>query len=164
MPHAELARFSITDRQGRSPRANPPFNKLDIRGPGAGKNYKGYKPDSNPRLGRLAFDWGARVHLEVHRDTCTETPEKTEAIIEGYTQATGKAPLVNFDFSHPAIVKHLNAENYADRLFEDVDTFQQGNLWHMRPFNGHHCQVAVTDGKGNFTPEYEDMRPFIRQA
>ncbi len=34
----------------------------------------------------------------------------------------------------------------------------------MRPFNGHHCQVAVTDGNGNFSPEYTDMRPFIRQA
>ncbi|MDG2166953.1 MAG: hypothetical protein P8L44_03395 [Opitutales bacterium] len=107
---------------------------------------------------------GARVHLEVHRDTCMETPEKTAAIIEGYKHATGKSPLINFDYSHPAVVKHLGPSNYAERLFDDVETFQLCNLWHMRPFNGHHCQVAVTDGKGAFTPEYEDMRPFIRQA
>ena len=37
-------------------------------------------------------------------------------------------------------------------------------LWHMRPFNGHHAQVPVTDGKGNFSPEYEEMRPFILQS
>ncbi|MDA9589918.1 hypothetical protein N9R65_03915, partial [Opitutales bacterium] len=34
----------------------------------------------------------APVHLEVHRDTCTETPEKTTAIIEGYKAATGEDP------------------------------------------------------------------------
>ena len=106
------------------------------------------------QLMEVAEKLGARVHLEVHRDTCTETPEKTAAIIEGYKKVTGKVPLVNYDFSHPASVKHLNANNYIERLFDDVDTFQQANLWHMRPFNGHHCQVPVTDGNGNFTPEY----------
>lgn len=116
------------------------------------------------KLMETAERLGARVHLEVHRDTCTETPEKTAAIIEGYKEVTGKTPLINFDYSHPSIVKHLGPQNYAERLFDDIDTFQQCNLWHMRPFNGHHCQIAVTDGNGNLTPEYEDMRPFIRQA
>lgn len=107
---------------------------------------------------------GAHVHLEVHRDTCTETPEKAYAIAEGVKKATGRYPLMNFDFSHPAILKHLDASNYAERLFENIPLFQQSRLWHMRPFNGHHCQVPVTDGRGNFSPEYEDMRPFIRTA
>ena len=71
---------------------------------------------------------------------------------------------MNFDFSHPGIVKHLNAENYAERLFENVPLFQQSTLWHMRPFNGHHCQIPVSNGKGAFSPEYEEMRPFIAQA
>lgn len=106
----------------------------------------------------------ARVHLEVHRDTCTETPEKTAAIIAGATQKLGEAPLVNFDYSHPAIIKHLTPENYIERLFEDVPNFQRSNLWHIRPFNGHHCQIPITDGEGNFSKEYEDCRPFIRQA
>jgi len=106
----------------------------------------------------------AEVHLEMHRDTCTETPEKTYAIAEGYKAAVGEYPRINFDFSHPASVKHLGPHNYIDRLFENVPLFQQSTLWHMRPFNGHHCQVPVTDGQGNFSPEYEDMRPFIRQA
>ena len=107
---------------------------------------------------------GARVHLEVHRDTCTETPEKTTAIIANATQAAGEAPLVNFDYSHPAIVKHLVPENYIERLFEDVPNFQRSNLWHIRPFNGHHCQIPITDGEGKFSKEYEECRPFIRQA
>lgn len=107
---------------------------------------------------------GAEVHLEMHRDTCTETPEKTYAIAEGYKAAKGEYPRINFDFSHPAIIKHLGPDNYIDRLFENVPMFQQSTLWHIRPFNGHHCQVPVTDGQGNFSPEYEDMRPFIRQA
>jgi hypothetical protein len=109
---------------------------------------------------------GARVHLEVHRDTCTETPEKAQAIVDGVKAATGEVPLVNYDFSHPAIVKHLLPTNYIERLFEPalIPVFQQCNLWHIRPFNGHHCQIPITDGHGNFSPEYEDCRPFIRQA
>jgi len=109
---------------------------------------------------------GARVHLEVHRDTCTETPEKAKAIVDGVKAATGEYPLVNYDFSHPAIVKHLLPEDYIDRLFDDqtVEVFQLANLWHMRPFNGHHCQIPITDGKGGFSPEYGNCRPFIRQA
>lgn len=107
---------------------------------------------------------GADVHLEMHRDTCTETPEKTYAIIEGYTKVKGVPPKINFDFSHPGSLKHLSASNYIERLFEDIPLFQKSTLWHMRPFNGHHCQVPVTDGQGNFSPEYEEMRPFIRQG
>ena len=108
----------------------------------------------------------AEVHLEVHRDTCTETPEKTEAIVAGCIKATGEAPRVNYDFSHPAVVKHLSPSNYIERLFDEtnIPVFQQSTLWHMRPFNGHHCMIPITDGKGNFSPEYEDCRPFIRQA
>ena len=107
---------------------------------------------------------GAEVHLELHRDTCTETPEKAYAIAEGFRRAKGSYPRINFDFSHPACLKHLNAGNYIERLFENVEIFQMSTLWHMRPFNGHHAQVPVTDGKGNFSPEYEEMRPFILQS
>ena len=108
----------------------------------------------------------APVHLEVHRDTCTETPEKTAAIIEGFKANTGKDPLMNFDFSHPAVVKHMMAEDYIPRLLtpEIVPVFQKATLWHIRPFNAQHCQVPITDGRGNFSPEYLACRPFVRQA
>jgi len=108
----------------------------------------------------------AAVHLEVHRDTCTETPEKTAAIINGYKAATGEDPLMNFDFSHPAVVKHILEPDYITRLLtpEIVPVFQKSTLWHIRPFNGQHCQVPITDGQGNFSPEYLACRPFVRQA
>ena len=108
----------------------------------------------------------APVHLEVHRDTCTETPEKTLAIIEGYRAANGEDPLMNFDFSHPAVIKHLLAENYIERLLtsEIIPIFQNSTLWHIRPFNGQHCQIPITDGQGNFSPEYLACRPFIQEA
>jgi len=111
-----------------------------------------------------AENQGARVYLEVHRDTCTETPEKTMAIAEGVKAKTGKYPGVNYDFSHPASVKHLGPSNYVERLFDNIPLFQASTLWHMRPFNGHHCQVPVTDGTEKFSPEYEELRPFIRKA
>jgi hypothetical protein len=38
---------------------------------------------------------------------------------------------------------------------------QNGNLTHLRPFNGHHCQVPVTDGRGNLTREFEDNLIFV---
>ena len=107
---------------------------------------------------------GADVHLEMHRDTCTETPEKTYLIAEGYKQRVGTYPRINFDYSHPSCLKHLHSGNYIERLFENVPLFQQSTLWHMRPFNGHHCQIPVTDGTGQFSPEYLEMQPFIRQA
>ncbi len=107
---------------------------------------------------------GAHVHLEIHRNTCTETPEKTTSIIEGVRSATGRPPLVNFDLSHPAIVKHLAPDEFATRLFDDVPLFQQSRLWHVRPFNGSHCQVPVTDGRGNLSNAYENARPFIREG
>jgi hypothetical protein len=108
----------------------------------------------------------APVHLEVHRDTCTETPEKTAAIIQGYKAATGEDPLMNFDFSHPAVIKHIFENDYISRLLtpEIVPIFQKSTLWHIRPFNAQHCQVPITDGQGNFSPEYLACRPFVRQA
>jgi len=115
-------------------------------------------------LMKIGKDLNLKVHLEMHRDTCTETPEKTYAIAEGVKMATGKYPLMNLDFSHHALVKHLMPSDYCERLFANIPLFQQSNLWHLRPFNGHHCQIPITDGAGNFSEEYEEFRPFIIQA
>lgn len=40
------------------------------------------------RLFDVAAKFGARPAVEVHRDTCTETPEKTYALAAGYRKAT----------------------------------------------------------------------------
>ena len=106
----------------------------------------------------------ANVHLEVHRDTCTETPEKAYAIADGYREATGKILRMNIDHSHPAIVKHLRPADFESRLLDRPELLQNGNLLHCRPFNGHHCQIPVTDGKGGLTPEFNDYLPFVASA
>jgi sugar phosphate isomerase/epimerase len=43
---------------------------------------------------------GAKCAVEIHRDTCTETPEKAYAIAAGYKRATGRLLPMTWDFSH----------------------------------------------------------------
>ena len=106
----------------------------------------------------------ANTHLEVHRDTCTETPEKAYAIADGFQQTTGKILRMNIDHSHPAIIKHLRPEEFADRLLDRPELLQHGNLLHCRPFNGHHCQIPVTDGHGNLSVEFRAWLLFVEAA
>jgi hypothetical protein len=103
---------------------------------------------------------GVVVSLEVHRDTCTETPEKTYEIAERYQRATGRLIKMNFDFSHLASVKHLNPDNYIERLLDHPALLQNSEQVHFRPFNGHHCQVPVTC-KGLLTPEVKSYLVFV---
>ena len=96
---------------------------------------------------------GLNVAIEVHRDTCTETPEKACALARGFEKIIGRPLPMTFDFSHPAVIKHL-APPYWERLAERVDLIQHANQFHFRPFNGHHCQVPATvDGK-KLSPEF----------
>lgn len=104
---------------------------------------------------------GANVHLEAHRDTCTETPEKSYAIADGYQRVTGRILRMNVDHSHFAVVKHLRPEEFSARLLDRPELVQHGNLTHCRPFNGHHCQVPVTDGHGQLSREFRDYLPFV---
>lgn len=114
------------------------------------------------QLERLAEKIGGLVpSLEVHRDCCTETPEKTYEIAERYHKVTGKLIRINFDFSHFAVVKHLHPGNYAERLLECPELVQNSDQSHCRPFNGHHCQVGVVH-KGALTPEVVSYLAFVR--
>lgn len=103
---------------------------------------------------------GAKCAVEVHRDTCTETPEKTYAIAAGYKKATGRLLPMTWDFSHLSVVKHL-APPYAERLLVDAKLIQHAEQFHFRPFNGHHCQVPVTDGNGKLSVELQQWLPFL---
>jgi len=114
------------------------------------------------RLMAAARKIGVQASVEVHRDTCTETPEKTFALAEGYQRQTGELLTMTWDHSHPAIIKHL-APPYWDRLGVRLDLIQAAQQFHFRPFNGHHCQVPVTDGRGKLTPEVLDYLPFVEQ-
>ena len=106
---------------------------------------------------------GVVMSLEVHRDTCTETPEKTYEIAERYHRATGQMIKLNFDFSHFAVVKHLAPGDYARRLLDHPELVANSEQIHLRPFNGHHCQVPVTHG-GRLTPEARSYLAFVREA
>ena len=103
------------------------------------------------------------VAIEVHRDTCTETPEKTYALAEGYEKAENRPMKITWDFSHPAIIKHISPP-YWDRLAERVDLIQYASQFHFRPFNGHHCQISALDHDGNFTSEFIDWLPFAEKV
>jgi hypothetical protein len=103
---------------------------------------------------------GVILSLEVHRDTCTETPEKTYEIADRYHRATGRLIKMNFDFSHLACVKHLNPGNYIERLLDHPALLQNSDQVHFRPFNGHHAQVPVTY-RGTLTPEVKSYLVFV---
>ncbi len=106
---------------------------------------------------------GVQPAVEVHRDTCTETPEKTYALADGFQRATGKLLPMTWDYSHLAIVKHLQPP-YWDRLGVRHDLIQRAQQFHFRPFNGHHCQVPVTNGRGKLSSEVLDYLPFVEKV
>jgi hypothetical protein len=98
--------------------------------------------------------------IETHRGTCTETPEKTYALCDAYQHITGELLPLSIDFSHFAVVKHLEPANFEKRLLVRPDLIQHAQQFHFRPFNGHHAQVPITDGKGNLTREFNEWLPF----
>ncbi len=111
-------------------------------------------------LNREGKRLGLEPAVESHRGTCTETPEKTYQLADAYQKATGELLPISWDFSHFAVVKHLAPENFVKRLLIRPDLMQRAQQFHFRPFNGHHIQVPITDGKGKPTPEFKDWLPF----
>jgi len=98
-------------------------------------------------MNQIADDHGLVLDLETHRGTCTETPEKTWEIAEIVEQKTSAPIRLTFDFSHFAVVKHL-LPPYAGRLLEKPVLLGACRQIHLRPFNGHHCEIPATNGKG----------------
>ena len=98
--------------------------------------------------------------IESHRGTCTETPEKMYALADAYEEATSQLLPISWDFSHFAVVKHLLPENFAERLLVRKNLIQNSQQFHLRPFNGHHVQVPVTDGNGHLSREMLEWLPF----
>lgn len=114
------------------------------------------------RVLKEAARQGLRLQIETHRDTATETPEKFRAIAAGYRRATGRPLPVTWDHSHFAVSKHLQAADFAARLLTMPDLVQHSRLFHCRPFNGHHCQIPVTNLQKRLTPEFRDWLGFAR--
>jgi hypothetical protein len=112
------------------------------------------------KMEELARKMGLNVDLEVHRDTCTETPEKTYEIADIYRKATGRKIRFSWDFSHLAVVKHLNPP-YQHRLLLRPDLIRLARQFHFRPFNGHHAQVPALDAAGEPTAEIKHYLEFL---
>ncbi len=105
---------------------------------------------------------GAYASVEVHRDTATETPEKTYAIADAYHQKTGKLMPITWDHSHFAVVKHLKPFLFEEVLLRRPELIQNARILHLRPFNGQHAQVPVTNVRGQLTSEFREWLKFAR--
>ncbi|MCF7689303.1 MAG: hypothetical protein K9M98_00865 [Cephaloticoccus sp.] len=97
---------------------------------------------------------GMPTTIESHRNTFTETPERMWALYDGYREKTGEVMPVCFDHSHFAVVRHMAAP-YWPKLNERPEIMRECPRFHMRPFNGHHCQIPATFDGTRRTPEYE---------
>lgn len=107
------------------------------------------------RVMKVGEALGVKPAIEVHRDTSTETPEKAFALAAAYEKKYGKKLRMNFDHSHPAIIKQIRPTEYWARLSERTDLLQMHELIHFRPFTGSHCQTPVTDGKGRLDRDFK---------
>jgi hypothetical protein len=113
------------------------------------------------KLIRMSDELGVAVHIETHRDTATETPEKFDEIARLFQRATGRLMPVTWDHSHFAVSKHILPQFYSARLLAWPKLIQQSHLFHLRPFNSQHCQIPVTNGRGKLTPEFKDYLAFV---
>jgi hypothetical protein len=113
------------------------------------------------QLIRVARKLGLAVHIETHRDTATETPEKFDEIARLYHRATGELLPVTWDHSHFAVSKHMLPPDYSRRLLAWPKLIQASQMFHLRPFNSQHCQVPVTNGRGRLTSEFREYLSFV---
>lgn len=101
--------------------------------------------------------------IETHRDTFTETPERTGELARAYRQATGETLPLCLDHSHFAIVRHIAPGKLWERLKEPASLLQAATQFHLRPFNGHHCHVPALTPAGKRTPEYVDWLGYVTE-
>lgn len=115
------------------------------------------------RIRDVARELSLPFAVETHRDTFTETPEATVALARGYRDATGETLPLCLDHSHFAVVRHLARDTFWARLREPAELLDAATQFHLRPFNGHHCQIPVLDARGRRTPEYRDWQDYAAQ-
>jgi hypothetical protein len=108
------------------------------------------------RVRAVAREFDLPFTIETHRDTFTETPEATLALAQGYRKETGEPLPLCLDHSHFAVVRHLKPDTFWPRLREPAELLAGCSHVHLRPFNGHHCQIPVLNPAGRRTPEYRD--------
>lgn len=106
------------------------------------------------RIREAARACGLPFAIETHRDTFTETPEATMALSAAYRAATGETLPLCLDQSHFAVVRHLPPQELWARLSKPASLLRATRQFHLRPFNGHHCQLPALTLAGRRTPEY----------
>ena len=106
------------------------------------------------RISAAARAHGLPFAIETHRDTFTETPEATTALARAYAADTRKTLPLCLDHSHFAVVRHLPPGQLWARLREPKPLLRAAVQFHLRPFNGHHCQLPALTPGGKRTPEY----------
>ena len=114
-------------------------------------------------LAEAGAQHGLHLAPETHRDTGTETPEKTAALLAGFRKATGRELPMTWDFSHPALVKHLARADWPARLLLERENITASQLFHFRPFNGQHAQIPVRVNRRRI-PEYEEFLTFAQEV
>ena len=112
------------------------------------------------RIGDVARELDLPFAIETHRDTFTETPEATPALSRAYRAATGTRLPLCLDHSHFAVVRHLAPGSFWERLSTPAELLASAVQFHLRPFNGHHCQIPVLTANGRRTPEYRDWQVY----
>ena len=108
------------------------------------------------RIHDVAGEFSLPYAIETHRDTFTETPEATLALCRRFQAETGAILPLCLDHSHFAVVRHLAPVAFWTRLREPAALLAAATQFHLRPFNGHHCQLPVLDRRGRRTPEYRE--------
>jgi len=114
-------------------------------------------------IGAAARAHGLPFAIETHRDTFTETPEATTDLARAYAADTGKTLPLCLDHSHFAVVRHLSSGQLWARLREPKPLLRAAAQFHLRPFNGHHCQVPALTPGGKRTPEYLDWLGYVAE-
>ena len=100
---------------------------------------------------------GLQPAIEVHRDTCTETPEKTFALADAYQRRYKEKLRINFDHSHPAIIKQVRAPNYWEPKTNARPGPAEGGGAH--PFQAVHRQPLPDSGDQRPRPHRPGFRP-----
>lgn len=112
------------------------------------------------RIRDVAREMALPFAIETHRDTFTETPEATLALANAFRRTTGEVLPLCLDHSHFAVVRHLAPGTFWERLREPAELLEAATQFHLRPFNGHHCQIPVLTSAGRKTPEYRDWQSY----
>lgn len=109
----------------------------------------------------VAREFALPFAIETHRDTFTETPEATLALGRAFAAQTGERLPLCLDHSHFAVVRHLAPGVFWERLREPAELLAAATQFHLRPFNGHHCQIPVLNAAGRRTPEYRHWQAYV---